>query len=103
MGPLALLQDPAIGSMGAQCSISHQQCACSYRTIEHPKLEGTRKGHPVQPLAPHSTPHTQPLWLREASQCSLSSGIGAVPTALGAAGCHEDSPQPPLWRAAPLK
>jgi len=41
-----------------------------YLIIEHAKFEGTHKGHPVHPLAPHSTTQTQ--WLRVVSQCSLS-------------------------------
>ena len=52
------------------------------RTIEHPKLEGTHKGHPVKPLAPHSTTQTQPPWLRAVSQRSLSSvssGLCSLP------------------------
>ena len=36
-------------------SVHCRQRICIHRIVEYPKLEGTHKGHGVQPLAPHNT------------------------------------------------
>ena len=65
-------------------SVHCRQRICIHRIVEYPKLEGTHKGHGVQPLAPHNTiQNSNPMYESTVQTLLELWQIGVLTTALG--------------------